>query len=174
MGLPSLAVFPLDYTLCFSALLLNVLYFYFAFWILCIKIVKTKKFHILTHPHPHICVCVYVCVHTHTYIYVCMFVCVCTCAGKPHFIVLCFIALHRYFPNWRFVTTLHQPGLGAIFPTAFFPSCLLHFGNSHNTSYLFLIIIYCGNLRSAIFYVTATTHCGLRRWLAFFGNNFFF
>ena len=61
-----------------------------------------------------------------------VYVCVCVSlsqAGIPHFILFCFVILHKYhlcFTNWNFVVTLCWANLLASF-FFFFPITLAHF-----------------------------------------------
>lgn len=69
--------------------------------------------------------------------------------AMPHFIALCFIVFHRdfvsYFANGRFVVTSRQTSqqMPFFFQQHLLAMCLcISFGNSHNISNLFIIIIF--------------------------------
>ena len=130
MSLSQLVVFPLDHALHFSALLLHVLYFLYPILVIVYKKQWRPKNYTHPHPHPHMCGCVCVCIYT----------------GIHHFIVFCFIAVYRYYVFSKLKVCgnpASTKSIGAIFPTGFAPfvsvSC---FGNSHNISNCFMIIIF--------------------------------
>ena len=76
-------------------------------------------------------------------------------AVTPHFIVLYFIALYRYYILLKLKVCSNpatSKSVGAIFPIAF--ACFLsHFGSSHDISNFSLLVFY-GDLWSLIFNVT--------------------
>ena len=92
---------------------------------------------------------------------------------QTHLVLLCFcfIVLHRYyiFTHWRFVATLHQTSLLApLFQQHLITSCLCHFGNSHNISNFYIIIVtfvvmICDQWPLMELFWSATNHTHIRR-----------
>ena len=108
--------------------------------------------------------------------------------GILHFIVLCFIELHRYsffvvFTNWKFVATLHQASpLVSFFQQHLLTLCLCHILvilTVFQTFSLLLYLLWWSVISNLWYYYCKkiTTHWRLRWWLAlvfsFFSNKAF-
>ena len=131
--------------------------FYIPFCTLCVKNSEdqTNYTHLL--PHPHI------------------FVYMCLCTGIHPFIILCFVALYRYYVFFYKLRVCGNPTLtksiGAVFQQNFLPLCLCH-NLVILTFQIFSLLLYL-LWESVIFDITTTPHWRLKWRLAFFKRKYF-